>query len=60
MQILTVKKRNFEKSFRKPSNRTKVNFLKEKICWDISQKKFGSAYGQSPQKCSNFEILGKI
>jgi hypothetical protein len=27
---------------------------------DISQKKFGSAYAQSPHKCSNFEILAKI
>jgi hypothetical protein len=27
---------------------------------DTSQKKFGSAYAQSPRKCSNFEILAKI
>jgi hypothetical protein len=27
---------------------------------DISQKKFGSAYAQSPRKCSNIEILAKI
>ncbi len=27
---------------------------------DISKKKFGSAYAQSPQKCSNIEILAKI
>jgi hypothetical protein len=27
---------------------------------DISQKIFGSAYAQSPLKCSNFEILAKI
>jgi hypothetical protein len=27
---------------------------------DISPKKFGSAYAQSPRKCSNFEILAKI
>jgi hypothetical protein len=27
---------------------------------DISPKKFGTAYAQSPQKCSNFEILAKI
>ncbi len=32
----------------------------EKIFLDISQKKFGSAYAQSPRKCSNFEILAKI
>ncbi len=33
--------------------------LKKKIL-DISQKKFGSAYAQSPQKCSTIEILAKI
>jgi hypothetical protein len=27
---------------------------------DISKKKFGSAYAQSPRKCSNFKILAKI
>jgi len=27
---------------------------------DISKKKFGSAYAQSPRKCSNIEILAKI
>jgi hypothetical protein len=27
---------------------------------DISQKKFGCEYAQSPRKCSNFEILAKI
>ncbi len=27
---------------------------------DISPKKFGSAYAQSPRKCTNFEILAKI
>ncbi len=32
----------------------KKNFL------DISQKKFGFAYAQSPLKCSNIEILAKI
>jgi hypothetical protein len=51
MQILTIKNRNFEKPFINPSNKTKVNFLR---------KKFGSAYAQSPRKCSNFEILAKI
>ncbi len=59
MQILTIKNRNFEKLFMNPSNRTKVNFLKKK-CLDISLKKFGSAYAQSPRKFSNFEILAKI
>ncbi len=37
-----------------------MNFLKKKIFLDISPKKFGSAYAQSPRKCSNFEILAKI
>jgi hypothetical protein len=27
---------------------------------DISPKKFGSAYAQSPRKCSNFKIPAKI
>jgi hypothetical protein len=36
MQILTIKNQNFEKSFRNPSNRTKVNFLKKKKFLDIS------------------------
>ncbi len=30
MQISTIKNQNFEKPFRNPSNRTKVNFLEEK------------------------------
>ncbi len=59
MQILTIENWNFEKPFRNPSNRTKVNFLKKKIL-DISPKKFGFAYAQSLQKYSNFEILAKI
>ncbi len=32
----------------------------DKIFLDISQKKFGSAYAQSPRKCSNIEIMAKI
>jgi hypothetical protein len=56
---LTIKNPNFEKPFRNPSNRTQVN-IKKKIFWDISPKKIGSAYAQSPRKCSNFEILAKI
>jgi hypothetical protein len=59
MQISTIKNRNFDKPFRNHSNRTKVNFLKKKF-WGISPKKFGSAYVQSPRKCSNVEILAKI
>jgi hypothetical protein len=60
MQISTIKNRNFKKPFTNPSNRTKVNFFKKNIFSDISPKKFGSAYAQSPRKCSNFEILVKI
>jgi hypothetical protein len=60
MQISTIKNQNFEKPFINPSNRTKVNFLKKKIFLGIFPKKFGSAYAQSPRKCSNFEILAKI
>ncbi len=30
------------------------------ILGDISPNKFGSAYAQSPRKCSKFEILAKI
>ncbi len=59
MQILTINKRNFQKPSRKPSKRTKVKILK-KIFLDSSSKKFGSAYAQSPPKCSNIEILAKI
>ena len=59
MQISTIKNPNFEKPFRNPSNGTQVNILKKKFL-DISPKKFGSAYAQSPRKCSNFEILAKI
>ncbi len=59
MQISTTKNQNFEKPFRNSSNRTKVNFLEKKLL-DISAKKFGFAYAQSPRKFSNFEILAKI
>ncbi len=59
MQILTINNRNFQKPSRKPSNRTKVKILKKKFLAS-SSKKFGSAYAQSPRKCSNIEILAKI
>ena len=59
MLILTINNRNFQKPPRKPSNRTKVKILKKKIFGYLS-KKFGSAYAQSPRKCSNIEILAKI
>jgi hypothetical protein len=57
MQISTIKNPKFEKPFRNTSNRTQVNI---KIFLDISPKKFGSAFAQSPRKCSNFKILAKI
>jgi hypothetical protein len=56
MQIWPIKNQNFEKPFRNLANRTKVKILKRKYL----SKKFGSAYAQSPQKCSNIEILAKI
>jgi hypothetical protein len=54
MQISPIKNQNFEKPSRNLSNRTKVKILGKKFL-DISQKKFGSAYAQSPRKCSNIE-----
>ncbi len=60
MQILPLKNPNFEKLSKNLSNRTKVKILKKKIFLDISKKIFGSAYFQSPRKCSNIEILAKI
>jgi hypothetical protein len=59
MLISPKKNQNFEKPSRNLSNRTKAKILKKKLL-DISQKKFGSAYAQSPRKCSNIEILAKI
>ncbi len=60
MQISPIKNQNFEKQFRNPSNRTKVKILKKIKFWISLKKKFGSAYAQSPWKCSNIEILAKI
>jgi hypothetical protein len=40
MQILTINNRNFQKSSRKPSNRTKVKILKKKNYWLAHQKNF--------------------
>ncbi len=60
MQISPIKNQNFEKLSKNPSDRTEVKILKKKKFLDISQKKFGSAYAQSPRKCSNIEILAKI
>jgi hypothetical protein len=59
MQISPTKNPNFEKPSRNLSNRTKVKILKKKFFGYLS-KKFGSAYAQSPRKCSNIEILAKI
>ncbi len=58
MQILTIISQNFEKPFRNPSNWTEVNICQQ--MFDSSPKKFGSAYAQSPRKCSNIKILAKI
>jgi hypothetical protein len=60
MQISPIKHPNFEKPSRNLSNSTKLKILKKKNFLDISQKKVGSAYAQSPRKCSNIEILAKI
>ncbi len=59
MQISPIKNQNFEKPCRKLSNRTKGKILK-KTFFGYHSKKFGSAYAQSPRKCSNIEILAKI
>ncbi len=59
MQISPIKNPNFEKPPRNLSNRTKVKILEKKFL-DIPQKKFGSAYAQSPRKCSYIKILAKI
>jgi hypothetical protein len=58
MQISPIKNQNFKKPSWNLSNRTKVKILGKKFL-DISEKKFGSAYAQSPRKCSNIEILAK-
>ncbi len=59
MQISSTKNPNFEKPSMNRSNRTTSEDFEKKIL-DISQKKFGSVYAQSPRKCSNIEILAKI
>jgi hypothetical protein len=58
MQILALI--NKKKPYRNPSNKTKMNILKEKFFLDSLPKLFGSAYAQSQRKCSNIEILAKI
>jgi hypothetical protein len=60
IQISPKKNANFEKLSRNLSNRTKVKILKENFFFGDLSKKFGSAYAQSPWKCSNHEILAKI
>jgi hypothetical protein len=57
MQISTIKNRNFEKPFRNPSNRTKVNCLRKNFFGYLSKKIFGSSYAQSQR---NFENLAKV
>ncbi len=59
MKISLIKNPNFEKPSMNLSNRNKVKILKKKIFGYLSTK-FGSAYAQSPRKCSNIEILVKI
>jgi hypothetical protein len=59
MQISPIKNQNFEKPSRNPSNRTKVKILGKNF-WISLKKKLGSAYAQSPRKCSNIEIMAKI
>jgi hypothetical protein len=59
MQISPIKNQNFEKPSRNLSKSTIVKILGKKLL-DISQQKFGSAYAQSPRKCSNIEFLAKI
>jgi hypothetical protein len=59
MLISTIKNQNLEKPSRNSFNRTIVKILKKKF-FGYLPKKFGSAYAQSPRKCSNFEILAKI
>ncbi len=60
MHISPIKNQNFKKPSRNLSKRTIVKILERKIFLDISQKEFGSAYAQSPGKCSNIEFLVKI
>ena len=60
MKISPIKNQNFEKLSRKPTYKDQSEDFEEKKNLDISQKKFGSAYAQSPRKCSNIEILAKI
>ncbi len=59
MQISPIKNQNFEKPSKNLSDRANVKIL-EKNFLDISKKKFGSTYAQSPRKCSNIKILAKI
>ena len=59
MQISPIKNPNFEKPSRNLSKRTIVKILGKNFFGYLS-KKLGSAYAQSPRKCSNIEILAKI
>ena len=59
MQILPKKKKKKILKNRL-GNPSKVKWRVEKNYLDILKKKFGSAYAQSPRKCSNIKILAKI
>jgi hypothetical protein len=59
IQIWTIKNQNLEKQSRNPSNRTILKIRRKKFFLDISQKKFGSAYAQSPRKCSTSKFWQK-
>jgi hypothetical protein len=61
MHILTINNKNFQKSSRNPSYRTKVKILKKKkFCIAHQQNLVPRMLAQSPRKCSNIEILAKI
>jgi hypothetical protein len=59
MQILTKNNRNFEKPSKNHLIGPKWKFWSKHFFYS-SLKKFGSAFAQSPRKCSSIEILAKI
>jgi hypothetical protein len=59
MQIWTIKIKIWKNRLGTHLIGPQLKILKNKIFGYLS-KKFGSAYAQSPRKCSNFEILAKI
>ncbi len=61
MQISPIKNQNVENRLLTYLIGPKWRFWEKNFFgYRISQKKFGSAYAQSPRKCSNIEILVKI